>query len=313
MNYPVRRAPAHLDRWGNLKGRPLALVLHMTEGNAGLGGLAYLAGDPERGVTVHFYAQDNGVIWRMLDLDRISGSLNPGDIAGTREDKGHYGRRHLRAVLGAHYQDPNSYSITMEIGGRAAKGPTPAQVKAITAWGLDMRRQFPTIRGALGHADCTDTKGCPGTSAAMRSIFAGIGGHGLFSAAPAPATEDDVLDFDLQPPAVGTFTYDQRTDHRLIGLDGRTLPKAIPAGYTRGIFAIARLAKPYGTGPGDRQTVYLTDLVGTPAFCLAADGTYAPRVEPAIPGPADDCLDEIAAATKPLEKRLADIAAIGGQ
>jgi hypothetical protein len=44
-----------------------------------------------------------------------------------------------------------------------------------------MRRRYPTIVGAYGHADQTDTKGCPGTSANMKAIFDGIGGHGRFA------------------------------------------------------------------------------------------------------------------------------------
>lgn len=308
VSYPVRRAPAKLDRWGQLKGH-LGLVLHMTEGSGTTADLEYLARNPARGVTVHFYANGDGTIYRMLDLDRISGSLNPADVAGASEDKGFYGRKNLKGVLGAHWQDPNSYVISMEIGGKAAKGPTDAQIKAITAWGLDMRRQFPSLRGALGHADCTDTKGCPGTSAAMKAIFAGIGGHGLFTTVAAPTSqEDDVIPFDLQGPTIGTFTYDNIPHHRLIGLDGKTLPIDLAAGYVRNIYAVAILAKPYGTGPGDRRTVYLAEYVGTPAFCLAADGTFVAKTEPPAPGPSETCpdpTDQIEAAVRPLETKIA--------
>lgn len=188
MSYPYRQA--RFD-YGVRKGATLALCLHMTEGGGGIEEVEYLERDPARGVSANFLALADGTIYQMLDITHASGSLHPGDIS-TRT-KPYYGGQYLKACLpDPLWRDPNSYIISIEIGGKAVNGPTPAQVKAIIAWGLDMRRRFPSIIGAFGHADQTDQKACPGTTSNMKAIFAGIGGHGRFtsSAGPSQPIED---------------------------------------------------------------------------------------------------------------------------
>jgi hypothetical protein len=190
----------------------LGISYHMSEGGDNL--VSYLArrpgedlhqwADRVNGVSCNAALLSDGTIWRMLPWDHASGNLNPGDRAG---EYGYYGGHHLRAVLGSYWPDPNAWTVSMEIAGRRAVGPTPAQVTAAVRWGLEMRARFPTIRGATGHHD-QSPKACPGPTAAMKAIFAGVGGHGLF------ATEDIVKSFPLYPrPTVavireGAWLYD---------------------------------------------------------------------------------------------------------
>ncbi len=136
-----------------------------------------------RGVSANAVILTDGTVWQMVDWSHASGSMNPADR--NPSTTGYYNGTVIKEVLGANYVDPNAYSISVEICGYRAQGPTPAQVKTAIAWGLDMRSRYPSLRGAYGHHDQTDTKGCPGTTANMRAIFDGVGGHGLF-------TEDDM-------------------------------------------------------------------------------------------------------------------------
>jgi hypothetical protein len=119
----------------------------------------------------------------MLPWSHISGSLNPADRSS---DKLYYGHQHLVNVLGPKWTDPNSVTLSMEIEGYANLGPNPAQVDAAVAWGEDMKGQFSSLRGALGHADQTNTKRCPGTTLDMKLIFEGVGGHGLWHPQSGP-------------------------------------------------------------------------------------------------------------------------------
>jgi hypothetical protein len=164
----------------------LGLDFHMAEG--GDGTVDYLArrqGETDaawrtrvRGVSANAVCKSDGTIYNMVAWDHAAGALNPADRSTW--DKGYYGAKYLQAVLGSHWPDPNTWSIAIEICGYRAIGPTDAQVRACVAWGADMRHRFPTLRGAFGHADQTDTKGCPGTTPNMKAIFAGVGGHGLW-------------------------------------------------------------------------------------------------------------------------------------
>jgi hypothetical protein len=186
MTYPYRAA--RFD-YGPRKGT-LGLCAHMSEGGDELVG--YLAGNPARGVSANFALLTTGVMWQMLPNANASGSLNPADRS---TDKAYYGHKYLVDVLGDHWTDPNTWVISLEIAGHAATGPNAKQVAAIVAWAADMKSQFPTLRGAFGHADQTDTKGCPGTTAAMRGVFDAIGGHGLWTLPDSSTTGDAMTRF----------------------------------------------------------------------------------------------------------------------
>lgn len=203
MAYPF--VPAKFD-YGRRKGPALALMLHMAEGG---NTVHYLGknGRVKRGVSVHFVCDVLGRVTQMLPLSHASGSLNPANLS---TNKAFYGKKHLDAVLGSWASDPNSAVISIEIEGFAAKGPNPKQVSACIAWGLDMKRELSTLRGALGHADQTNTKACPGTSPAMKAIFEGVGGHGLWhpQSGPAQPAGGDMLKVSDPTPALIDFVKD---------------------------------------------------------------------------------------------------------
>jgi len=173
MAYPYRQA---WYSYGPRKGPTLALMFHMAEGYGTVGYLDKYGTMPPRGVSVHAVCDRYGHITQMLPWNVASGSLNP---ANRSTDKGYYGHTKLVSVLGKWWTDPNSVTVSMEIEGYAKKGPNAAQVAAAIKWGKEMKARYKTqMRGALGHADQTDTKGCPGKSAGMLAIFKGVGGHG---------------------------------------------------------------------------------------------------------------------------------------
>jgi hypothetical protein len=172
MAYPYRAA------WFNYGTRKttLGIVFHMAEGYGTVGYLDKYGARPPRGVSVHAVCDRYGHITQMLPWNAISGSLNPSDRS---TNKGYYGHTKLVAVLGKYWTDPNRYLVSMEIEGYAKNGPTKAQQAAAIKWGREMKARYKSVmRGAIGHADQTNTKGCPGTSAGMKAIFAGVGGHG---------------------------------------------------------------------------------------------------------------------------------------
>lgn len=174
MSYPFVQAAFD---YGPRPYPTLGLMLHMAEGGGTVGYLDDKGAPPERGVSVHAVCEYSGRVVQMLDWTHASGSLNPDDRS---VDTGYYGHSALVAVLGDRWTDPNKVVLSMEIEGHAADGPNNAQIAAAVGWGLDMKRLFPSLRGALGHTDQTDTKPCPGLSAGMKAIFAGVGGHGLW-------------------------------------------------------------------------------------------------------------------------------------
>lgn len=180
--------------FGVRKGPTLALMLHGAEAEAGVVG--YLSRNPSRNVSANFVCERSGRMVRMLAWDHASGSMNPQDRS---TNKAYYGRTHLVDVLGSWWDDPNSAVISVEGEWYARTGPNAAQVAALIAWGADMRTRFPTVRGALGHADQTDTKGCPGSTAAMKAIFTGLGGHGLW-------TDEDAMSIYTRREVTGSFT-----------------------------------------------------------------------------------------------------------
>jgi hypothetical protein len=154
----------------------LGLVFHCAEAFSGVVG--YLSRDPARGVSASFVCENSGRMVRMLGWNEAAGALNPRDRS---TNKAYYGHDHLVDVLGDYWTDPNAATIQVEIETKASVGPNADQVAALISWAADMKARFPSLRGALGHADQTDTKPCPGTTDAMKSVFAAIGGHGLWS------------------------------------------------------------------------------------------------------------------------------------
>lgn len=271
MTYPYKQA--RYD-YGVRRGPTLALCLHMTEGAATIEAVDYLAGNPARGVSANFVSLGDGTIYQMLPIDHASGSLHPGDIS-TSKTKPYYNGKYLKACLpDPRWRDPNSYIISIEIGGHAADGPNPAQVAAVIAWGLDMRRRYPSIVGAFGHADQTDQKGCPGITPAMKSIFAGIGGHGLFAATAGPAQPiegDTVYPFSFTPGASGAIKVSGLGHSYLNLADGTLHP--IADGTSIPIAHPGKLGKPLagGLAGADRVSVYVWTGTSSPAALLASD------------------------------------------
>jgi hypothetical protein len=169
--------------YGPRKGT-LGLSLHMSEGGDGLVG--FLARHPGEtltqwkqrvnGVSCHAAILSTGKVVQMLNWGSSSGNLNPDDRA---QEYGYYGHHHLEDVLGDHWVDPNAWTISAELAGFRATGPTDAQVKATISWGNQMKAMFPSIRGATGHHD-QSPKPCPGLTTNMKAIFTGLGGHGLW-------------------------------------------------------------------------------------------------------------------------------------
>jgi hypothetical protein len=271
VTYPFRQARYV---YGTRKGT-LGLCLHMSEGGDEL--VDYLAGDPARGVSSNFALLTTGVTWRMTGYDIASGSLNPDDRSS---DKGYYGHSTLVDVLGDHWTDPNTWCISIEIAGHAAVGPNDKQIAALGDWAADMRARFPTLRGAFGHADQTDTKGCPGTTAAMKTAFVAVGGHGPWEvdvseqviefSAPIAFTADD--------PANGAASWAADPPHeplsRVMGnlqVDATVyIPDGIPHGrFVRIITGV--------TGRRIASVGSVTPTPAAPADCVQAiaDGKAA--------------------------------------
>jgi hypothetical protein len=179
----------------------LGFAIHMTEGNGGIGDALYLAQRPNetdaqwkarvRGVSANFVIIEDGEVIQMVKWANASGSMNPADRS---DDTGFYQSKYIKAVLGDHYTNPNAYSISVEIAGKRADGPTKAQVASLIALVAEARERYPTLRGAYGHADQTDTKGCPGTAPTMREAWDAIG-HGLFP--PDTATGGDEVTYKV--------------------------------------------------------------------------------------------------------------------
>ncbi len=163
----------------------LGISLHMSEGYDGLP--EYLArhsgedlwewADRVNGVSCNAAILSTGEIVKMLDDDHASGNLNPDDRAG---EYGYYGGSHLRAVLGDGWTNPNEWTLSIELAGFRAAGPTAAQVRSAIKLGNEWKAAYPTIRGATGHHD-QSPKPCPGLTANMKAIFDGLGGHGLWT------------------------------------------------------------------------------------------------------------------------------------
>lgn len=213
--------------------------MHLAEG--GDGTLAYLArrsGESDsawrtrvRGVSANFVILSTGEVVQMVPWANASGSMNPADRS---TDKAFYGKRHIVAALGTHYVDPNAWSLSVEITGYRSKGPNQAQVETLVRLVEVARIRYPGMVGAYGHADQTDTKGCPGTAPLMLEAWQRIG-HGAFD------TGDDIVKVysvpgsfsgswaagtPVYPGPTGTSSGATSVDRRflLVGQDHPTAP-----------------------------------------------------------------------------------------
>lgn len=254
----------------------LGISFHISEGGDGLVGfLARHAGESEQrwhdrtnGVSVHVAILSDGTTTQMLGWDRCSGNLNPAHRAA---EYGYYGGSHLRAVLGSHWPDPNMWTVTAEIAGYRADGPTDKQVKAALEWGEQMKDRYPTIRGATGHHD-QSTKPCPGTSANMKAIFAGLGGHGLWAQGEQPM-RSFIFGTGAQS---GTLVVKGEGHYYLRLLDNTRHGPLDPGKFgIHSAFGPVKLVGGGINGPADpRVDGY---IVGTEAaFLLASDVEFAP-------------------------------------
>ena len=292
--YPFRQGIDYGQRSGTL-----GLSYHMSEGTDTL--VDYLAqrqGETAAawrqrvsGVSCHAALLSDGTLWQMLGWERICGNLNPDDRAG---EYGYYGGSHLKAVLGDGWTDPNRWTLSMEIAGRRADGPTDAQATTAIAWGLEMRDLFSTLRGANGHHD-QSPKACPGLTPNMRAIFDGIGGHGLWTTQEDPMG----LAFRITERITGTVNV-TGAGHALIRVDNAQLV-GIPAGHVREV--VARIVTLVAV-PGHEQSIpagstgYLVGNIpgalpdrSVAAMLLARDGVFTPT-----PNPVQDCSATIATA-----------------
>ena len=256
MTYQFRQGIDYGPRQGTL-----GLSYHMSEGGDGLVGfLGRHTGETlaqwaarVNGVSCNAALLSDGTIWQMLDWDHASGNLNPADRA---DEYGYYGGHHLRDVLGSHWPDPNTWTVSMEIAGYRSIGPTAKQVDAAIRWGLEMRAMFPTIRGATGHHD-QSPKPCPGLTPNMKAIFAGVGGHGLWEVDVIPAPIDDETE-KIVTTETNSPWYDLDGKTVLDNVTGALGPRRSPHGAAgkRAIYATP-------TG-GFRRVVLVTPKSATP-------------------------------------------------
>lgn len=276
MSYPFVKAGA--PSYGIRKGPALGLLYHMAEGGNTVAYLSH-SGVP-RGVSVHAVCDYSGRVTQMLNWEMASGSLNPRD---TSSDKPYFGHSHLVDVLGLYWNDPNSAVLSMEIEGFASRGPNPAQIDGAVAWGEDMKARFSALRGALGHADQTNTKACPGTSTNMRLVFEGVGGHGLWhpqgGTQQPPVLEEPVSTFKPAPGRfavpVGTPIFDAPNGKAISTVQANSA-------YVNGMLTVL------GGISGWRVCV-VNSL--TAAWVAADKGQDFPPVVPAAP----DCTNAVAA------------------
>lgn len=300
MTYPFRQGIDYGPRKGTL-----GLSLHMSEGGDGL--VDYLARRPGetiaqwktrvRGVSANVCFLSDGTAWQMVDWSHASGSMNPADR--NPATTGYYNGTIIRDVLGDHYVDPNAWSISAEIAGRRADGPTDAQVRAVIAWGRDMAAMFPTLRGAYGHADQTDTKGCPGTTPNMRAIFDGLGGHGLW--------KGDAMSIYVRKDQPGRFTIPA----------GKAVRGWQPDGSGWKVAKTWAAAPSASSGPYDYTLGRVSGTASPSSLIHVAAGYFAGLYvstsdveETAAPAPAPvDCSQAIAAAVTAERDRVKQAAA----
>ena len=172
-----------------------AVIWHMAEGWGTVGYFERTA----RNVSSHFVIERTGRIVQMVALTDASHTqhvqFDPDDADA--EDCGIYSEAVGRAVLGTGWVDVNRYAVGIEVEGFRADGPNAAQVESIAELAAYLRRTLPTLRGALGHRDVQDYKGCPG----CKFPWARVGGHGLF-------TEDEPMAIYERRARTGQFTVE---------------------------------------------------------------------------------------------------------
>jgi len=259
--------------YGKRKGS-LALMLHMAEG---FNTVSYLANDPARGVSANFVCELDGTMVRMMAFDAASGSLNPRDRS---TDKAYYGHSHLVDVLGEWWTNPNNALIQVEMEGFAATGPNAKQIEAAVTLTADAIHRFPSIRGALGHADQTNTKACPGRTDAMKRLFTNIGGHGLWEEPDLPG----LVIVNVEPFS-GTATI-KGSGHGAIQVADKEVI-FLPDGTTKPVVFKGRLAEPWPDHPdttvygiGDELAVFLAgDVVVTATPPVNCDDKVAAELE----------------------------------
>lgn len=257
--------PAWFD-YGAFHKPVIGFGIHMAEGGGTVGYLDKSGNPPPRGVSVHFVIEYSGAIVQMLDVTHACGGMNPDDRS---TNKAYYGHDILVAVLGANWFDPNGVSIQIEIEGFAKDGPNAKQVASVIKLVAELRKVIPTLRGAFGHADQTDTKGCPGTTVAMRNLFDAIGGHGLWK------DDNDVVPLAIndRTPKLVDVPAGKRYD-----LDGVHI-------FNADGLALSNRYSPYGTVNGFRA-VYGT-VLGLPRLILVKPSNIHDIAPPvAVPDPA---------------------------
>jgi hypothetical protein len=277
----------------------LGFAVHMAEG--GDGTVAYLAKRASetvaqwhvrvRGVSANFVILSTGEVVQMVPWAHISGSMNP---AARSDTAGFYRAEFIKQALGTHYTDPNAWSLSVEVTGYRAKGPTQAQVDALVTLIGEARRRYPQLVGAYGHADQTDTKGCPGTAPLMLGFWEAVG-HGTFTEAPMRITVPLAL--------TGSVKLLKAWGLWRVATDVKTDP--LPVGTTWAALGSCRYHVT-ATDP-DGKLGYLVahkaELYVVPAESGVSAYTPDPLAEWA------NCTAAVKAATAPLNARIAGIKA----
>lgn len=278
MTYPYVQAYTDL---GLAQGPRLAMLWHMAEGG---NTVAYLAKPNPNGVSVHFVVEYTGRVVQMLRLTHMHSSIRASDIRRTDDlyPDPPYGRSTALEVLGkwadtAASLGPNHATIAVEVEGFAKDGPNRKQVAAIAELAADVG-----LPAHLGHRDFADYKACPGRS----FPWAEIGGHGIVA-----------QDWKITDGRPGTFTC-TAPGAGWIHPDTFAV-KPMPVGTVVNAIAHAWIG-----GKWDMPGFLGSDATVHGRLVLAGDGAF---VETPAPG---DCSGPIAAATAPLEARLASIAHI---
>lgn len=262
-------------------GTPIrGIAIHMAQG----GGTEYHL-DNLDGNSSHYVVKYSGELVQMVPEYKAAGSMNPKLLRTTDDSpftnyeglRVRYGITALKASLGMFYANANAAAIAIEIEGFAGDntgtvadrdgGPNDAQERTLVALINDIRRR----RGPLpcfGHRDQQSYKACPGS----RIPWKALGGHGVVSA----AQEVDVPGLRiLDPqPLVGTATIkNDGKEHAAIQIDDQK-PFYLPAGTSKAVSAVGRLATPWPEHPdgrvlliGDEWAVFLwedVNFVATP-------------------------------------------------
>lgn len=275
MSYPFRQA--RFD-YGPRKGPILGFVVHMAEGGGTVG---FLAGNPARGVSVHYVIEYSGRIVQMLLEGHASGSIDPSQIRKSDDPDRFFGRAAAVAVLGSWADDPNSVVISLEIEGFAADGPNVDQAAALVALVDDVRRRYPAI-GLLGHRDFADYKACPG-----RLIpWPLLGGHGH---------QEELVQIDVASP--DPVLLDVPAGTHVLNPDG-SARLTTPTARTG---VLSPFASTSAGGTALRAIVW-TRPAPDPDLLLAIYTNAAQNVRPVTPPPVVDCTDVV---TRELEAAAA--------